>query len=170
MFQKLFKYSLITFAFVVLFPLSTNAQSTGVSQTSLFVKEITLNQSTYKAGDTVNGTFTLYSQGDNAVPDAYYSISLVGDYQANTLAGTVYDTKQFGPLYIGANDSKSISFSYVLPQGVSGTDLGIQIQAKLKSGMPMGWSDAKNLTITGGVPYMTINDAYLTVNKNEFDV
>ena len=169
----LFPLSLLVICF-----LSTNnafaqevAQGGGTSSqpSTLYVKDIALDQTTYKAGDTVTGTFTLYSVGESAIPDAYYTVSLVGDYQPNTLAGTFYDTKQFGPVYIGGNDSKSVNFSYVMPSGVSGEGLGIQIGAKLKSGTPMGWDDAK-LTVTGGVPYLKISDAYVLVNKDDFNV
>lgn len=161
-----------TFAFFVLFGFAAITSAQGFeteSQTSLFVKEIKLDKATYKAGDTVTGTFTLYSQGDNAIPDAYYAVSLAGDYGVNTLANVIYDTKQFGPVYIDGNSSKSIPFSYTLPPAISGAGLGIQIQGKLRSGMPMGWSDTR-LTVTGGLPYMTVTDAYVKVNKDDFDV
>ncbi len=72
------------------------------------------------------------------VSDIMYTISLAGDYQKNGLADITYDSKTFGPVYMKIGEqNKLITFTYKLPTAFSG-DLGINIRASLKSGVPMG--------------------------------
>lgn len=169
--NKIFNRSFLLFLFVFLvsfaFTPSVFAETVNDIQIHGYVENIKLDKNTYTAGDTVTGTFVLYTDADVAVPEMYYTVSLAGDYQPDTLAGIFYDTKYFGPIFLNPHERKTVDFSYVLPKGVDGKGLGIQIQARSKIGNSMGWSDAF-LTITGGLPMVTVTDASLLVNNKNF--
>jgi hypothetical protein len=151
------------------------AQDSGSSGSSslqsdplLFIKNITLDEPTFSEGENVTGSFEIYTSPSVSVPDAYYTVSLVGEYQENTLAAAFFDTKSYGPVFIGLSGSQKVDFSYQLPEGVAGEGLGIQIQARLKSGSPMGWSDAR-ISVSGeNLPRVAIDKVQVLVDGKEF--
>ncbi len=140
------------------------------SRPEVYVQDIHLDKTTHASGDTVMGTFILWNDKPIDAPNVYYTVSLAGDYQKNTLASTFYDTsKPQGPVYVAGNEKKTVTFSYTLPQGVTGKKLGIQVRAFLESGAPMGWGDTF-LTVTGEQSFATIKSAFVTVGKDNFNL
>ncbi len=127
-------------------PVSTSTQPAIIQQPEVYVIDLKLDKNTYTAGETVKGSFSLQDH-QGAVPDLYYSISLVGKYRGS-LSSVTYDTKFVGPFFIGNEEEKSFDFSYTLPSSVVGNGLGIQIGAFYGQGTPLGWNDA-HITITG---------------------
>ncbi len=135
---------------------------------NLYVSDIVLDQTTYNDGDTVTGNFVLHNPSTIPASNASYIISLVGNYKPNTLAGTFYDTKSFGPVFLDAGQSKSISFRYSLPKGISGQKLGIEIQAISYSGQPLGWSDSF-LTVKGdNLPFVSVTKSMIVVGSKTY--
>jgi hypothetical protein len=145
--------------------LTVSAQS--VSLPELYVKDITLEKSEYKSGDTVSGSFVIFNSKEINVPDAYYEVMLVGDYLANGLAGVVYDRVLKGPVYVAGKEEKKITFTYILPPAIAGDKLGIQIGARTSAGIPLGWSDGF-LKVTGGLPTLTISSTTVMVDGKNF--
>ncbi len=152
-------------------PVGTFAQTSPTSVSSsnisaeIYVKNIILDKDSYNAGDIVTGSFVLNNSSSFAVPDASYKISLVGDYQPNTLAKAFYDTKTFESVFLKAKEDKTISFKYVLPIGISGDNLGIQIRAVLGGGQPMGWSDAFISVKGNSLPMASIKRSLINVEN-----
>ncbi|MDD5050740.1 MAG: hypothetical protein PHV93_03295 [Candidatus Pacebacteria bacterium] len=132
------------------------------------VANINLLSDSFKSGDTVVGTFTIVNANAFAVSQISYTISLMGNYQ-DGIPTDNYDTKTFGPISLKAQEVRSVPFSYKLPEAISGTNLGIQIQNFLKSGVPMGWKDAL-ITVTGGSAFAKVTDAYVAIGQRQFGV
>ena len=161
------------------FPFQTKSSNAVVMATTsssqaldanLYISDIVLSQTTYNDGDTVTGNFLLNNPSAVPVSSASYTISLVGNYKPNTLAGTFYDTKSFGPVFLDAGQSKSISFRYSLPKGISGEKLGIEIQAISYSGQPLGWSDSF-LSIKGNnLPFVSITKSSILANSKTYGI
>ncbi len=137
----------------------------------VFVKDITLDKTTYSAGSIVTGSFALENGtlGTN-ISGIMYHVSLTGDYNSNGLAGLYYDTKIYGPVFLTGSDThKIIHFSYVLPKTFGGTGLGIQVRAYLATGDPLGWSDAF-ITVTGALSHASITDESLIVDTAQTSI
>ncbi len=118
------------------------SKASAETEPEVYVKNISIGEKVYTAGEHISGTFLLWNAKPENVPEVYYRVSLTGKYAANGLPGVIYDSKSYGPVFLSGNDQRTVAFSYVLPQGVSGSDLGIQVRAYLKSGQTLGWSDA----------------------------
>lgn len=133
------------------------------------VQNLVIDKTVYQAGDTVRGSFILLNKRDQAVSDVDYEVSLVGSFQPNTLAGNFYDTVKFGPYYLQAGESKQIDFTYTLPKAVAGDGLGIEVEAMLATGFPMGWQDAM-MKINGQMRFLDLVQAYVSVGNDKFGV
>ncbi len=131
---------------------------------SVEISDISIPKNVYKTGETITGTFTLSNDRNYNLPDLKYQISLVGDYNMNGLAGVVYDSKFFGPVFLKATEMKEISFSYSLPSSVAGSGLGIQIQTYTATGILLSWSDIP-IRITGETSILKVLEAYLSVGE-----
>ena len=162
--KKLLAVFSLLLALVVL-PSITNAQA--VNLPGVYVRDLILNKTDYKAGDNVTGSFSLLNTEKTVVPNIYYMIFLMGDYK-NTIPQTQYDRSEMvGPFNLASGESRTVNFSYRLPVGVSGTDLGIQAHATMKNGAGLGWSDSM-IKITGGTSFLKFSSAYVEVGKDKF--
>ncbi len=171
--KKFLGWVLVAVAAVV--PLAASAQQTGSTfqPPQIVVHTIILTTSSVAQGDTVHGTFVLQNQGTTNASNIGYRISLVGNYQPNTLPGTFYDTSALkGSVFVPANGSVTVPFTYTLPVAVSGKGLGIEIQAYTAAGIPLGWSDY-HLTVNAkqGIvvpPSLAITNAQLKLGTSTF--
>jgi hypothetical protein len=165
--KHIFKVLALAAVFVVA---ATTAQAqTDTSATpEVFVRNLSVTQSSYNSGDTVKGTFTLVNDKNTPVSNVSYSASLVGNYNEVGLAGSVHDTVRLNSVNLAASESRTISFSYKLPAAIAGEDLGIQIQASLAAGIPLGWADFP-ITIKGENKYLTLSRASLSIDEAEYD-
>ena len=149
--------------------LIASAQTTQPAIPEIYVSQIQSKFTQFAAGDTVKGTFVLENKSTFDAPNIYYTISLVGDYQPNTLANKLYDfTPKIGPLYVKALTQQQVSFSYKLPTNVNDSGLGLQIEAFTAEGLPLGWYDYKITVVNGTDPTVTIVGAYLQLANLKF--
>ena len=147
------------------FALSVSAQS--ADQPEVYVKDLKLDKTEYSAGDTISGSFTLLNARDMAVPNMQYMVFLMGDYE-NTLPTVQYDNSAMvGPIFLSANESKTINFEYKLPVAVGGEALGIQVRAMLDTGLTQGWEDVM-IKVSGGLGFATVEKADITVGQDVF--
>jgi heme/copper-type cytochrome/quinol oxidase subunit 2 len=150
---------------IAVLPSITNAQIAMLP--GIYVRDLSLPQTSYKAGDTVNGSFSLVNTEKYNVPNIYYMVFLMGDYQ-NTIPQTQYDHSDMtGPTNLSAGESKIVNFSYKLPNGISGDSLGIQVHATMQNGTGLGWADSM-IKITGGTGFLQFDSAYIQVGKDKF--
>ncbi len=171
--KKFLGWVLVAVAAVV--PLAASAQQQGgtFQAPQVYVQNIHIAENTVFQGDTVHGTFVLQNQGTTNASNIGYRISLVGNYQPNTLAGTFYDTSALkGSVFVPANGSVTVPFTYTLSPGVVGSGKGIQIQAYTSAGIPLGWSD-DHITINPkqGIvvpPSLAITNAQLKLGTSTF--
>lgn len=146
-------------------PIATKAQV--VSLPGIYVQDLSLMKSEYKAGDTVSGTFTLWNSENTTIPNIYYMVLLMGGYK-DTIPQIQYDrTIATGPINLSAGERRMVSFSYTLPKGISGKDLGIQVHATMQNGTGLGWADSM-INISGGSGFLTFSSSYIEVGKNKF--
>ena len=133
----------------------------------VYVRDLVLDKTTYKAGDTLTGSFSFLNTETNVVPNIYYMVFLMGDYK-NTIPQTQYDhTGMTGPFTLAAGENRTINFSYKLPSGISGTGLGIQVHATMQNGTGLGWADS-TISVTGGTGFLKFASSYIEVGKDKF--
>ncbi|MFA6227352.1 MAG: hypothetical protein WC631_02670 [Candidatus Paceibacterota bacterium] len=150
---------------LVVLPSITNAQI--VSLPGVYVRDLLLDKSEYKAGEDVHGSFSLVNTENSVVPNIYYMTFLMGDYK-NTIPQIQYDhSVMIGPFNLSANENRKVSFSYKLPSGASGTGLGIQIHATMQNGTGLGWADSM-VKVTGGTGFLKFSSSYIGVGKDKF--
>lgn len=170
--KKAFSFLLIGLIVVLSAALSLSARAQvedSMSITALpeiYVVDLKLDSTNYAQGGEVKGSFTLWNNSTFDAPKVYYLVSLVGKYEGK-LATMEYDSVRLGPEYVKGGEKKSINFSYKLPNGIGGKDLGIQVRAVLESGLPRGWSDAK-IVVAGESPKLKVMDAYLSYGGKYF--
>lgn len=133
---------------------------------SVEINNIYLPKSVYSSGEEISGTFILKNDRDYNLPDLKYKISLTGNYK-NGLAGIIYDSKFYGPVFLKATESKEVKFSYLLPSNVAGKDLAIQIQFYTVSGLPLAWSD-KFLEVTGETSMLSVLNSYIGIGEKKY--
>jgi len=177
--------ALIFFLFVAVFlslGLKTNAQGQIVSapeptvqttsQIEVYLKDLVLDKTDYKAGDTVKGSFYFVNAKNSAVSNLGYRAFLVGDLMTNTLYKYEFDDQVLGTLFLDKNETKKVNFEYTLPLSSGaytlGKQLGIKIRAFSGSGFPLGWTDTKvNISDSGITPVSVVGN-YLIVNDKKF--
>ncbi len=149
------------------FSFANIAKAQPAGQLEVYVKDLTLSKTEYKAGETVSGSFTLWNARDMTVPNVHYVILLMGNYK-NSLPTTQYDiTSQLGSFFLSSKEKKVVNFTYKLPESVSGDGLGLQVRAVLDTGASLGWADAM-IKVTGGTGIATIKTANIKISKNIF--
>jgi hypothetical protein len=165
--KKYFVISLLGLS-ILLIPSITNIHAQLAEVPNIHVSNIQLQKTDLKAGETVTGTFEASTV--TAASDIYFTISLVGDYQKNTLADAFYDSITISSSYnLKAGETKTIPFSYIIPQVKTGTGYGIQIGGLTHAGINLGWSDALiKITNDSKIQYLDIVNAELIVDGKTF--
>jgi hypothetical protein len=159
--------TLVSFAIIATLFVPLLAKAEVVHLPGIYVKDISLDNTTYKEGDTVKGTFNFLNTENYAVSNIYYSVLLMGDYR-DTIPHSQYDRTAFiGPFNLSANEKKSVSFSYTIPEGINGDGLGIQIHAAMQNGTGLGWNDSM-IKVTGSTKLLKFVKGDIEVGKNNF--
>lgn len=140
--------------------------SSTVSTPNIFITNLFLNNDTVAKNGSLSGRFDILNKGNAASSDIYYDIILAGKYY-NRIPRETYDTSRRGPLTLAAGERKTVSFSYNLPEGFSSNDIGLRVQAVLKSGIHMGWADVP-LKMTGTSTLLQIRNFALVVGGKDF--
>ncbi len=172
-FLKIVTGAALSFVVVAVAGQTSVAQAQSIATPSIFISNLSLNQSSVAAGGIITGSFLATNGSANSAANITYSVSLVGNIEKNGLiADSTYDSKNFGPLFFTAHEKKQVKFSYTLPSGTSGAKLGIEILISQAGNEPLGW-DIASLAVTGGssvVPAVTITTVSLKVASSTFDV
>jgi hypothetical protein len=159
--------TLVSFAIIATLFVPILAKAQVVNLPGIYVKDLSLDKTTYNSGDTVKGTFTLSNTENYAVSNIYYMVLLMGDYK-NTVPNTQYDhTTLIGPFNFSAGEKKTVDFSYNLPKGLGGDGLGIQIHAAMQNGTGLGWADSM-IKVTGSGSFLKFTEGYVEIGKNKF--
>ncbi|MCX6718566.1 MAG: SMP-30/gluconolactonase/LRE family protein [Candidatus Staskawiczbacteria bacterium] len=152
--------------------LSANSKANAlviVNPIEVYVKDLKLSKTDYRAGETVTGTFTLWNAKNLSVPNVRYEVFLMGNYK-NTIPQKQYDNSiMYGPIFLAGNEKKVVNFTYKIPESISGANLGIEVVAMLDNGSSMGWDDAM-LNIAGGTGMAEIKSAGVYVGDTAFNV
>lgn len=94
---------------------------------NIFIPKISLDKTQYKSGDEITGNFTLVNNTAEDSGELHYTMAL-GEYAVGEteFAKITYDiSNTYGPVQISSNASSTIPFTYKLPAGVAGKNLGI---------------------------------------------
>lgn len=162
-------FSVAFFGLAIFLVAGLSARAQVIEQSEVYIQDLKLAKTDYKAGDIVTGTFTLWNAKNINVPNMYYTVYLMGDYK-NTIPQTQYDSSRMnGPIFLSGNEKRTVSFSYLLPLSVSGNNLGIQVRAMLDTGTSMGWADAM-INVTGGIGALTVANTDITVGAKIFNL
>ena len=156
---------------------SANAQNPSSDyynlQPQVYVKDLILDKSEYKAGDMVTGSFVVINGRDFYTQNLNYKVFLVGDYNENGgLYNYEWDNQQFGPVSLEKTERKSIKFSYKLPissEGyIQGKQLGIKVWFFSDNNAPLGWTDTFVKVTDSGVSPVILSEASIKIDNVTF--
>lgn len=135
-----------TIAVFILFALSTSVFAQESYQ--VYVHDVKTDKPSYQVGETINGQFDVSNLSSLPVSDVYYTIS-IGEYSDSALDvfNLTNTTSKQGPLYVQSRAKETLSYSYQLPQTISG-EAGLTVTAYLKDGTFIGQGFA-TISITG---------------------
>jgi hypothetical protein len=185
--MKLFFRNFFIFTFVVLGLTTVGSQITSAqtgssatpeqlaeinSRPEVYVKDLILDKTSYKAGDIVKGSFTLVNGKDISVSNLSYRAFLVADLIDDATYRYEFDNQVLGTLFLDKSEVKTVSFEYRLPLSSSAYTLdkqiGIKIRAFSGSGSPLGWSDTKISVTDTGITPVVIRNATVVVDGKSF--
>ncbi len=147
-------------------PAAAPAGQSAVPAPLVYALNLILSKSTAAPGDTIHGSVTLTNRGDAPSSDIYYNVMLVGQF-VNGTPQALYDSVMNGPVSLDVGQQQTVQFSYTIPKGFSGTNLGIRVQAVLKSGIHMGWADAP-LSVSGNATLLGAGNASVVIASQNF--
>ncbi len=157
-------------AFAMFFICALVAPTAALAQDvpEIYVQRLSLSASQFTAGETISGSALLVNQGSTDAQNISYVVRLVGSYDSSGNPQATYSSDTFGPIYLKAGEEKRVGFSIVLPAKLPTTDLGIEMQAVLASGMPLGWQNMR-ITAKGAsaAAPLSLVAAYLVAGDGE---
>ena len=133
---------------------------------SVYVRDVSLEKQIYSPGDTVVGTASLINDDVTNVSNVSYAVRLVGSYGEDGLPTREYEQWDFDPLFLSSGDEQEVSFAVKLPLLVFEQNLGIEVQAILEEGTPLGWGDSRIL-VRGAEESVRFAGAYILVQDPE---
>ena len=129
---------------------------------------VSLDKDTYDPGGTLKSTFIVENLTDELIPLLYYRVHLIENNDSNLENLQIYDSKLFGPIYLTEGESKFMEFSYVIPEEVPSSNLGIMIVAYLQDDTELGFDEAYfKLSTTRSNP-LSISSASILVDDRPF--
>lgn len=147
----------------VLAPSVVSAQATQLPD--IHVVDFNVVKSHVAAGDTLQGTFTLFNNGSTDAPDVKYMVALVGEFEeANPTV--VYEEKMLGTTFLAAGEKKTLTLAYTLPPNIAGSGLGLRLQT-IFGGRYLGWSDVR-IAVAGNASILTVDRAVLVIGGKEY--
>lgn len=133
----------------------------------IYVKNLSIDKSEARPGDTIVGEFDLINYGDTAVASVGYLVATVGDYEGG-IANEWYDSQVIEYLSLKPGESKRILFHYKVPNIAVGGNVGIQVRAVMSEGLSLGWDDA-NLRLLGNKSSLSVDKAVVSVADKEYE-
>lgn len=128
----------------------------------IFVTDVSVQDQIVTPGQTLSGSATLVNQGSMSATNVRYVVRFVGEYDEFNVPGAEYASVDFGPVFVGAGERKEVPFSITLPSAIPVEGAGVEVQAFLETGAPLGWGDTKVL-VQGAAPTFRLLDAYVTL-------
>lgn len=132
----------------------------------LQISEVTLDKAAYESGETITGEFDLYNFGAN-VSNLTYSIAISAEFE-NYESDHLYSTELFDLGSLNSEEYKVIPFELLIPEGIVGENLGLEIQVISSSGGLVAF-DSATINISG-TPAPKISISQAKININETDV
>jgi hypothetical protein len=122
----------------------------------LYVTDLNIGSAiVFKAGDTINGNFSLYNNSSFSVSGITYELQVVSGLDSGAMR--TYDVlKGSDKISLKPKEQKNFSFSYKIPTNINGSDIGILIQSRTEDGSISGWQVSRPLKVTGGLPSLSI--------------
>jgi hypothetical protein len=133
----------------------------------VYVQKVLVPSGAFAPGDTVSGTVYLANFGEEHATDISYVARVVGEYDENGFPLATYASKTFGPVFVPAGGGVQVDFNVMIPASVPEGEAGIEVQALLGSGLPLGWSDARIEVAGSRAPALSVVGAYLLVGAGD---
>ncbi len=146
-----------------------SAQSPAPQSPNIYVTGLYVQESKVREGAVVQGAFRLENKDGVTYSGLKYSL-LLSRYIDIGIPGETLDDKTFGPITLGPKESKLVSFSYTLPKGVAGDDLGIRIRVVTDSGLKLAWDDEQFQVVGEKIASLSVSDSSVIVNGEKYDV
>ncbi|HRH24508.1 MAG TPA: hypothetical protein PK109_02885, partial [Candidatus Paceibacterota bacterium] len=159
---------LFVLALFLLTPFVSSAQETARPYIPrVLIHDVSVEKATYAQGETVNGSFVITNADTASAGGIVYVVRLVGGYDDTSIWSSEYVTQRSEVFALGPNEEVTRTFSIAVPQMLAGEDFGVEVQAELASGFPLGW-DAARIAINGTATYLTVDDAYVLIGNRDF--
>ncbi|MDD4803777.1 MAG: hypothetical protein PHN69_01255 [Candidatus Pacebacteria bacterium] len=170
------KISILIFLFVFgIFSTLANAEDSVIdfmnNTPEIFVQNIKLDKTEYKAGDTIVGSVELFNNRDFFTSNINLKISLVGNYDNNLYYKDYYNEK-ISSFSVGGGESSMVNFSFKLPISSEAYSdkgqIGIKIKAFTDSEAPLGWDDTPIKVIGNTLSSILSTNPYIKVDGVNF--
>jgi hypothetical protein len=166
-FKKIISVNFLLILVLSVIPSEILAQSL-TQRANIIIGNVNLNKEIYNSGETINGSFELINTSNVNASNIQYTVSLVGDFDENGIATTLYDKQKSNEnFFIAGNNKISTNFNYPIPETISGENLSIEIQAWDGAGVPHGWGN-KNIDVQGQGGFISVSDAYIFYDDIEY--
>lgn len=167
---------ILSAGFVVAFAVATLIAGASVADAQVsaqvYISNLNLNDSQLNAGDTVSGSFVIQNGSDQALTNVNYRTSLVGGLEPNGLYSFTFDSVTSEQFFLDGNESRTVEFSYKLPESSSAYSSGEQLAVKVKAysgaGQPFGWDDVAISVADTGLDSVSFLNARITVGDDSF--
>lgn len=137
----------------------------------LYISNLQTDDTTYRAGQEITGSFLLSNTGSENVPDVQYYVAVgnLGNPQGGLLDNETAVSAVSEALYLPRSASMELKFG-ITPTNLPAGDLGLHVVAAQKNGMILGWSKVP-LTFEGERPNETqIIEGYFDIDGEKYDL
>jgi len=131
---------------------------------SVYLTELNLNNQDFKTTDKISGTFTVWNSEDYAVAGITYNFLLWNENETDVL--TVGEKESNKVIALSANEKKTISFSYDIPENLKSNDYFLRVSLYLQSGIPLGWKD-NSINIQGNERFIYLDEPKIIKDGEE---
>lgn len=132
----------------------------------VYVRELAIEKVAYRQGDVVRGTAVVSNDSPSSVSGLQYIVRIVGDFRDDGIPQTEYAAKVSDTFSLNSSEKKQIDFDIPLPPGVAG-DLGIDVQAVLTSGVPLGWA-TERVPVSGTSALLQVVDVAVVISDDPY--
>ncbi len=152
--------------FLLLIPNFLLAQTLN-QDNSVYLDSVDVKEEKVLQGEQISGSFSIRNGSNKAINDIYYIVSLVGDYK-NDLPTKFYDSVKSSDAFdLQSVEVKTIPFSYDIPQNISGTQMGIEVEVFSDTGLSLGWN-RDFIDISGQNKFLDVNSALIVKGEKEY--
>ncbi len=147
-----------------------------IQMSSASVDNVLINDTEYKAGDEVNGSFTVTNHGDSVLKNLSYRVLIGSDYEEINkdlkITNTFLDATSLSSVGdVSGGETKKIIFKYKVPQFIKGSKLAVHINLYSINSVIMNQGSSHYITVANNSNRLSVTNAKLILDNNkEYDL